>query len=67
VLVDTHASTIAEPVWDLYAHALRRCGATPTIVEWDTDIPPLVTLVGEAHRADTVRAAALEASDVRAC
>jgi uncharacterized protein (UPF0276 family) len=54
-------------VWDLYAHALRRCGATPTIVEWDTDIPPLVTLVGEAHRADTVRAAALEASDVRAC
>lgn len=67
LLVDTHASTIADPVWDLYAHALRRFGAAPTIIEWDNDIPPLVTLVGEAHRADAVRAAALEATDVRAC
>jgi uncharacterized protein len=65
LLVDTHASTITDPVWDLYAHALRRFGAIPTVIEWDSDIPPLVTLVGEAQRADAVRAAALEASDVR--
>jgi hypothetical protein len=62
VLVDTHASTIAEPVWDLYAHALRRFGRTPTIIEWDNEIPPLATLLGEAARADRVGAQALEVS-----
>lgn len=55
LLVDTHATGIASPVWDLYAHALRRFGAKPTIIEWDNEIPPLATLVGEARRADDVR------------
>jgi len=61
LLVDTHATTIAEPVWNLYAHAVRRLGPTPTIVEWDNDIPALATLLGEASRADAVGARALEA------
>jgi uncharacterized protein (UPF0276 family) len=65
LLVDTHATTIAAPVWELYRHAIRRFGARPTIVEWDNDLPPLSTLVGEAARADAARAAALETS--RAC
>jgi uncharacterized protein (UPF0276 family) len=65
LLVDTHATTIAAPVWDLYRHAIRRFGAQPTIVEWDNDLPPLAALVGEAARADAARAAALEVS--RAC
>lgn len=67
LLVDTHADRIAEPVWDLYAHAVRRFGATPTLIEWDSDIPPFATLAGEAHHADAVRDCALETSDVRAC
>jgi hypothetical protein len=68
LLVDTHASRVAEPVWDLYTHAIRRFGAQPTIIEWDTDIPPLATLVGEATRADiTVRAAIPEISCAGAC
>jgi len=62
LLVDTHASGVAEPVWDLYAHAVRRFGPQPTILEWDSDIPPLATLIGEARRADAVRTAALEAA-----
>lgn len=62
VLVDTHASAIAEPVWDLYAHALRRFGRTPTIIEWDSEIPYLATLLGEAARADRVGGQALEVS-----
>lgn len=56
LLVDTHATAIAEPVWDLYAHALRRFGPQPTIIEWDNDIPPLGTLLDEASRADAVAA-----------
>lgn len=59
LLVDTHASAITQPVWDLYGYALGRFGRMLTIVEWDNDIPPLPTLLGEAARADTVTAHAL--------
>ena len=61
LLVDTHATSITEAVWDLYAHAVRRFGATPTIVEWDSDLPELSTLIGEATRADDVRNRTAEA------
>ena len=64
LLVDTHATAITEPVWDLYAHALRRFGSTPTIIEWDNDLPTLATLLSEATRADTVAAQTLEGISV---
>jgi uncharacterized protein (UPF0276 family) len=66
VLIDTHASAIAEPVWDLYAHALRRFGPRPTLIEWDNDIPAFARLLTEAERADAVAAAALDRDDGRA-
>ena len=54
LLVDTHAAPVAEPAWALYAYAVRRFGRTPTLIEWDNDLPSLTTLVGEASRADAV-------------
>jgi hypothetical protein len=54
LLIDTHAAAIAEPAWDLYAHALRRFGPKPTLIEWDNDLPPLATLLGQASRADEI-------------
>lgn len=54
VLVDTHAEPIAEPVWELYAHAVRRFGNVPTLIEWDSHLPPLETLLAQAARADAV-------------
>jgi len=54
ILIDTHAARIAEPVWELYAHAVRRFGAKPTLIEWDNDIPPFAALLAEARRADEV-------------
>ena len=54
ILIDTHSAPVAEAVWALYAQALRRFGPTPTLIEWDTDLPPLATLVAEAHYADRV-------------
>ena len=59
VLIDTHADRIAEPVWDLYAHAIRRFGPKPTLIEWDSEIPPFATILAEAARADAVAAGAL--------
>ena len=54
MLIDTHGNCIAEPVWELYAYALRRLGPKPTLIEWDNDIPPFCTLLSEAARADEV-------------
>jgi uncharacterized protein (UPF0276 family) len=56
VLIDTHAARITEPVWELYAHAVRRFGAQPTLIEWDNEIPPFATILAEAVRADRVAA-----------
>lgn len=54
VLIDHHGARVAEPVWDLYAQAIARFGPTPTVIEWDTDLPPLAVLLEEARKADRV-------------
>ncbi|MFM9882076.1 MAG: DUF692 domain-containing protein [Burkholderiales bacterium] len=54
LLIDTHGAPIADAVWDLYADAVRRFGDVPTVIERDTNIPPLVALIGEANRAQHV-------------
>jgi uncharacterized protein (UPF0276 family) len=56
VLIDTHAAPIADPVWDLYAHALSRFGPRPTLIEWDNDLPAFARLVEEAGRAKRIAA-----------
>jgi uncharacterized protein len=60
VLIDTHAAAIAEPVWELYAHAVRRFGAQPTLIEWDNALPTFAQLLSEAHHADLMAHAAFE-------
>jgi len=53
-LIDTHGKRVAGPVWNLYGEALTRVGPMPTLIEWDTDLPPLATLLDEARKADDV-------------
>ncbi|MBA5605345.1 DUF692 family protein [Duganella sp. FT3S] len=50
-VIDHHGDTVAEPVWRLYEAALRRFGRVPTLIEWDTDLPALDVLLGEADKA----------------
>jgi|KBSSwiStaDraftv2_1062776.scaffolds.fasta_scaffold22456_7 uncharacterized protein (UPF0276 family) len=57
ILIDSHSEPVCAEVWALYALALRRFGAVPTLVEWDNDLPPLAVLVGEARKADALLAA----------
>ena len=54
ILIDDHGSRVAEAVWRLHARALARFGAVPTLVEWDTDVPPLAILLEEAAKASVV-------------
>ncbi|MFO1185978.1 MAG: DUF692 domain-containing protein [Alphaproteobacteria bacterium] len=58
LLVDDHGSPVCEAVWALYEKAVARFGAVPTLMEWDTNIPPLDTLLGEAVKAESVLARA---------
>jgi uncharacterized protein (UPF0276 family) len=60
ILIDDHGSRVAADVWRLYACAIARFGARPTLIEWDTDIPPLAVLLDEAHHADRVSRDTLE-------
>jgi uncharacterized protein (UPF0276 family) len=59
LLIDTHAHGIDNAVWPLYARATERFPTAPTLIEWDSDLPPLPVLVAEAERADQVRAGAV--------
>lgn len=50
-LVDTHDHPVYAEVWELYEYVLRHIGPRPTLIEWDTDIPPLFVLMDEAVKA----------------
>ena len=58
LVIDDHGSRVHAPVWQVYAHALQRLGRRPTLVEWDTDLPALDMLLGEAHQAESMLQAA---------
>lgn len=53
-LFDTHDAKISESVWDLFARTVIRTGNIASIIEWDSDIPPLSTLLSEANIATLI-------------
>jgi len=59
LLIDAHNSPVRKAVWALYAEAIRRLGPTPTLVEWDNDLPAWPELLAEARRAERAMEAAL--------
>jgi uncharacterized protein (UPF0276 family) len=65
LVVDDHGSRVRPDVWDLLGHTLRRCGPRAVLVEWDTDLPPLGVLLGEAKQAAAVAAGIFGAPDER--
>ena len=62
LLIDTHASPIADAVWTLYAHVIARTGTIPTLSEWDNDVPDWPTLRAEAVAAQKILSRASRAS-----
>ena len=51
ILIDTHNTPVCEPVWELFRYAVARLGPRPTLIEWDSDFPPLERLLQEAETA----------------
>ncbi len=62
ILIDDHGALVAEPVWRLYASAVQRFPHAATLLEWDSNIPPLQHLVAEAEHANRRREEALATS-----
>ncbi len=56
ILIDTHSTAIAEPVWNLFSHVAKRTGTLPTLIEWDQDLPSYAELVGVAEMANKILA-----------
>src|SRR5882724_10386973 len=54
-LLDTHDHPIVDPVWRLYAEAVRRFGPLSTLIERDDDIPELPEVAAEAERARRIQ------------
>lgn len=63
-LIDTHGSRVCAEVWALYDAACRRHGPKPTLIEWDTELPPLEVLLDEAGQARSIANRAREAAHV---
>ena len=50
-IIDTHDAPVIDPVWDLYAYAIKRFGAISTMIERDDNMPELQELVQELQIA----------------
>lgn len=53
-IIDTHDQPVAEAVWQLYAETLERLGPTPTLLEWDSQLPTFAGLLEEAAKAERI-------------
>ncbi|GAC1451887.1 MAG: DUF692 domain-containing protein [Steroidobacteraceae bacterium] len=64
-LIDTHDQPVPDPVWELYAAAVRRFGAVSTMIERDDHIPPLGELCAELTQARALCARTLAGDPAR--
>jgi hypothetical protein len=55
-LVDTHDQPVCDEVWALYRQAWRMGGPFPTLLEWDSHVPPMPVAVAELEKARGARA-----------
>ena len=50
LLVDTHGEAVTDAVWQLLQYAYQKLGVFPTLLERDSQIPPLQTVMTEVDR-----------------
>lgn len=64
VFLDTHCQKVSKEVWQLFELYLQKSTLIPTLIEWDSNIPTLQTLLKEAgiarmmiHKANQLKEA----------
>ena len=55
ILIDAHGSQVDDKVWALYRNVIASIGPTPTLIEWDNDVPDWSVLRAEARSADVIQ------------
>lgn len=53
-LLGGHNGPVREPVWELFEDAQRHFAGTPTLIEWEHDIPELPVVLREVRRAQRI-------------
>ena len=48
IALATHDHPVPDPVWDLFAAAIKNSGSTATLLEWDDKIPSFDDVYVEA-------------------
>lgn len=61
MIIDTHDHDVCDPVWVLYAEALKHFGAVSTMIERDDNIPEFTVLRDELAVAEKIAAETLSA------
>ncbi len=56
LLIDTHGRDVIDPVWDLLDYAYTLFGTFPTLLERDSNIPPLPELMCEVNKIADIQA-----------
>jgi uncharacterized protein (UPF0276 family) len=57
LLIDAHDRPVSAEVWALFEQVIATLGPTPTLIEWDNDVPDWSVLKAEADAADAILAA----------
>ncbi|MCW7538807.1 DUF692 domain-containing protein [Aquabacterium sp. A7-Y] len=57
IVIDDHGSPVCKALWRVYEWSLHRLGPVPTLIEWDSALPPLAVLLDEARRSRAILAA----------
>ncbi|MGB0934990.1 MAG: DUF692 domain-containing protein [Alphaproteobacteria bacterium] len=54
--IDDHGSCVSDAVWALFEQtiAMHDSKTVPTLIEWDTNVPGLETLIAEAYKAQDI-------------
>jgi uncharacterized protein (UPF0276 family) len=64
MIIDTHDHDVCDPVWALYAVALKRFGAVSTMIERDDDIPEFIHLRQELATAEDIAVRTLTSEEL---
>ena len=54
MLIDTHGAHVVDPVWELYEWYIASYGGAPTMIEWDTAVPPWPELAAELEKIKAI-------------
>ncbi len=54
IAIDDHSHPVSDLCWQLYAQAMIRFGNTPTLIEWDNDLPSWSVLIDEVVKARNI-------------